>query len=52
MKRYCKSLREHAIKIISFKKEKHEIINKRRAGIRRKCKKIVIFVKKNVEINI
>ena len=52
MKRYCKSLREHSIKIISFKKEKHEIINKRRARTRRKCKKAVIFVKKNVEINI
>ena len=28
MKKVCKSLREHAIKAINFKKKKNEIINK------------------------
>ena len=34
MKNFCESLREYAMKIINFKKEKkNEIINKRAAGI-------------------
>ena len=33
MKKFCEFLREHAIKIINFKKKKNEIINKRAAGI-------------------
>ena len=33
MKKFCEFLREHAIKIINFKKEKNEIINKIAAGI-------------------
>ena len=36
MKKLCKSLREHAIKIISFfkkKKQKKTVINKRAAGV-------------------
>ena len=33
MKRFCESLREHAMKIINFKKKKNEVINKRAAGI-------------------
>ena len=33
MKKLCEFLREHAIKIINFKKKKNEIINKRAAGI-------------------
>ena len=33
MKKVCKSLREHAMKIISIKKKKKEVINKRGAGI-------------------
>ena len=32
MKKFCESLREHAMKIIDFKK-KNEVINKRAAGI-------------------
>ena len=32
MKKFCESLREHAIKIVNFK-EKNEFINKRAAGI-------------------
>ena len=28
MKIFCESLREHAIKIINFKKKKNEVINK------------------------
>ena len=33
MKRFCESLREHAMKIIKFKKKQNEVINKRAAGI-------------------
>ena len=33
MKKVCKSLRQHAMKIISIKKKKKEVINKRGAGI-------------------
>ena len=32
MKTFCESLREHAKKIINFKKKKNEVINKRAAG--------------------
>ena len=33
MKKFCESLREHAIKIINFIKKKKEIINKQTARI-------------------
>ena len=33
MKRFCKSLRDHAMEIINFEKKKNEVINKRVAGI-------------------
>ena len=33
MKKFCESLKEHAMKIITFKKKKNEVINKRAAGI-------------------
>ena len=33
MKKFCEYLREHAMKIINFKKEKNEVIDKRAAGI-------------------
>ena len=33
MKRFCESLRKHAMIIINFKKEKNEVINKRAVGI-------------------
>ena len=41
MKKVCKSLREHAMKIISIKKKKKEVINKRRAGIIWKSKNLI-----------
>ena len=34
MKKFCKFLRKHAMKIIKFKKKNNEIINKRAAGIK------------------
>ena len=33
MKKFCESLREHAMKIINFKKKENEVINKRAAEI-------------------
>ena len=32
MKKFCESLREHKMKIINFKKEENEVVNKRAAG--------------------
>ena len=32
-KRFCESLREHAMKVINLKRKKKEVINKRAAGI-------------------
>ena len=34
MKKFCESLRQHAVTIINFKKKKNEVINKRAAGFR------------------
>ena len=39
MKKFCESLREHAMKMINFKK--NEVINKRAAGIIWKCKNLL-----------
>ena len=33
MKRFCEALKEHAMKIINFRKKKNEVINKRSAKI-------------------
>ena len=33
MKKFCESLREHAMKIFNLKKKRNEVINKRAAGI-------------------
>ena len=33
MEKFCQFVREHAMKVIDFKKKKNEIINKRAAGI-------------------
>ena len=33
MEKFCESLKEHAKKIINFKKKKNKLINKRTAGI-------------------
>ena len=41
MKKFCEFLREHAIKIINFKKEKNEVINKIAVGIIWKCKDLL-----------
>ena len=41
MKKFCEYLREHAMKIINFKKEKNEVIDKRAAGIIWKCKNLL-----------
>ena len=42
MKKFCESLREHAMKIINFqKKKKNEVIKKRAAGIIGKCKNLL-----------
>ena len=46
MEKFCESLKEHAMKIINFKKEKNEVINKRTARIIGKCKKASYFLKK------
>ena len=33
MKKFCRSLREHTMKIINFKENKNEVIKKRGVGI-------------------
>ena len=43
MKKFCKSLSEHAMKMINFKKKKNEVINKTAPGITWKCKNMLIF---------
>ena len=44
MKKFCESLREHAMKIIS--KRKNEAIRKRASGIIRKCKNLLYLHRK------
>ena len=39
MKKFCESLREHAMKIFNFKKKRNEGINSRAAGIM--CKNLL-----------
>ena len=46
MKKVCKSLRQHAMKIISIKKKKKEVINKRGAGIIWKSKNLIYLSRK------
>ena len=50
MKNFCESLRKHIIKIISYKK-KNEDINKKCSKNHIKMQKYVIFLKKNLKIN-
>ena len=45
-KSLCESLREHAIKIVNFEKKKNEIINKRPARIKWKCKNLLYLWRK------
>ena len=51
IKKFCESLREHAMKIINFKKKHSEAINKS-SGNHMKMHKSVIFVNKNLNINL
>ena len=46
MKTFFGSLREHAVKIIKFKNQKNEIIDKSKSRNHVKMQKYVIFVKK------
>ena len=41
MKKFCESLRDHAIKIINIKKKKNDVITKIAGGIIWKCKKLL-----------
>ena len=40
MKKFCESYLEHVMKMIIFKREKNNIINKRAEGIIQKCKNL------------
>ena len=46
MKKFCESLREHAIKIINFKTKKNDVIKKRAAGVTWKCKNLLNLLEK------
>ena len=50
MKKFCVSLREHAIKFINFKKQKVKLLRKSSRN-NMKMQKAFIFVKKNLKIN-
>ena len=49
MKKFCEFLREYVMKIINFKKKKMKLLTKKQ---KLKMQKSVIFVKKNLKINI
>ena len=50
IKKFCESLREHAMRILNFKKKKWNYLpNSNRNHM--KIQKSVIYIKKNVEIN-
>ena len=51
MKKFCEFLREHAIKIINFKKKKMKLLSKEQQESY-EMQIYVIFVKKNLKINI
>ena len=53
MKKFCESLREHAMKIINFRNKKNEVVNKEKNSRNHMTmQKSVIFVYKNLKINI
>ena len=52
MKMFCDFLRKVAMKTINKSNNINKIIDKRAAGIIRKCKKSIIFAKKNLKTNI
>ena len=49
MKKFCEFLREYVMKIINFKKKKMKLLTKKQ---KLKMQKSVIFVRKNLKINI
>ena len=49
MKKFCTSLREHAMNVIKFWEEKNVIANKRRTKIISKCESILYLWKKNLK---
>ena len=51
MKKLCESLREHAMKMINFQMKKMTLLTKEQQESSEN-EKSVIFVKKNVKINI
>ena len=51
MKKFCESLREHVMNIINFKKKKMKLLTKSSRN-HMKMQKSVIFLKKNLKINI
>ena len=51
MKKFCETLREHAIKIINFKQEKIQGINKPNSRNHMKRQKSTTFPNKNLRIN-
>ena len=48
IEKFCESLREHALKIINFKRKRNKVISRNHM----KKQKSVTFVKKNLKINI
>ena len=53
MKTFCEFLREHTMEIINVKKKKNEVINKQtNSRNHTKRPKFVIFVKKDLKINV
>ena len=51
MKKFCESLKEHAMKTINFKKKKMNLLTKRNRRSHMKMQKSIIFAKKNLKIN-
>ena len=52
MKKFCEFLREHAMKIINSKKKKVKLLPKEQQESYENMQNSVIFVKKNLKINI
>ena len=52
MKKFCESLREHAIKIINLKKKKIKLLLEKSCWNHMRMQKSVLFVKQNLKINI
>ena len=52
MKKFCESIKEHARKIINFKKKKIKLLTKKSSRSLLKMQKSVTFVKKNLKMSI